>query len=68
MRLTDYGRALAIRLRERAGARDRGDSPVPSTIIIAGLAIIAIALLAWLGNYVLGFLSQAPTDLPDAPF
>ena len=67
MRLTDYGRALAIRLRERAGARDRGDSPIPSTIIIAGLAIIAIALLAWLGNYVLG-LSQAPTDLPDAPF
>jgi hypothetical protein len=57
--------AIGDRLRS---APDRGDSPIPSTIIIAGLAVIAIALLAWLGQYVLGFLNEAPTDLPDPPF
>lgn len=49
------------------GAADRGDSPVPSAIIIAGLAIIAIGVLAWLVTYVEGFMNDAPTDLPDGP-
>jgi hypothetical protein len=52
----------------RAAEPDRGDSPVPSAIIIGGLALIAVALLAWLGSYVLDFLNEAPTDLPDPPF
>jgi hypothetical protein len=56
----------AARLR-RCGGRarlDRGDSPVPSAIIIAGLAIIALGVLAWLVSYVGGFMEQAPTQLP----
>lgn len=46
---------------------DRGDSPVPTAIIIAGLALIAIGVLAWLVSYVSGFMDQAPTDLPEGP-
>lgn len=53
----------------RAGNSDRGDSPIPSAIIIAGLAIIAIGVLAWLTQYVSGFMDAAPTeaDLPEPP-
>jgi hypothetical protein len=51
----------------RGPARDRGDSPVPTAIIIAGLALIAIGVLAWLVSYVSGFMDQAPTDLPEGP-
>jgi hypothetical protein len=47
---------------------DRGDSPVPSGIIMFGLAAIAVALLLFLGSYVSGFIGQAPTDLPDFDF
>jgi hypothetical protein len=46
---------------------DRGDSPVPTAIIIAGLALIAIGLLVWLGSYVTSLLDQAPTQLPGGP-
>jgi hypothetical protein len=53
--------------RLRPPAADRGDSPVPSAIIIAGLAIIAIGVLAWLVTYVSGFMEAAPTDLPEGP-
>jgi hypothetical protein len=61
--------ALATVLRRFAGppSPDRGDSPVPSAIIIAGLAIIAIGVLAWLVTYVGGFMDAAPTDLPEGP-
>ncbi|MPZ27668.1 MAG: hypothetical protein GEV12_14975 [Micromonosporaceae bacterium] len=61
--------ATAWRLRQllRPLVADRGDSPVPSAIIIAGLAIIAIGVLAWLVTYVEGFMDDAPTDLPDGP-
>jgi hypothetical protein len=48
-------------------AGDRGDSPIPSAIIIAGLAIIAIGVLAWLVTYVSGFMDAAPTELPEGP-
>jgi hypothetical protein len=40
---------------------------VPTAIIIAGLALIAIGVLAWLVSYVSGFMDQAPTDLPEGP-
>jgi len=45
---------------------DRGDSPVPTVIIWAGIAAVAIALLAWVGTYVVGFEGAAstPADLP----
>lgn len=51
----------------RPSASDRGDSPVPTAIIIAGLAVIAIGVLAWLVTYVEGFMSDAPTELPEGP-
>lgn len=57
-----------LRQRMRSQRRDRGDSPIPSTIIIAGLAVIALALLGWLGTYALDFLNQAPRELPEPPF
>jgi hypothetical protein len=56
---------LAARRLGRPPAGDRGDSPVPSAIIIAGLAVIAIGVLAWLVSYVSGFMDAAPTELPD---
>jgi hypothetical protein len=61
--------SLATRLCRlaRTPTPDRGDSPVPSAIIIAGLAIIAIGVLAWLVTYVGGFMDAAPTDLPEGP-
>ena len=71
MLLLSHACAVALaRLRQgmRAATRDRGDSPIPSTIIIAGLAVIALALLGWLGTYALDFLNQAPRDLPEPPF
>lgn len=57
-----------LRRRVRSTSGDRGDSPIPSTIIIAGLAVIALALLGWLGTYALDFLNQAPRELPEPPF
>lgn len=58
--------ALLARLRAWA-VPDRGDSPVPSAIIIAGLVILAIAVVTWI--YFLGqnFMAEAPTDLPEPP-
>lgn len=55
--------ALVARL--LTGSRDRGDSPVPSAIIIAGLAVIAGVLLVWVIGLARGYMNQAPTDLPD---
>lgn len=61
--------ALLARLRARLDrpAADRGDSPVPSAVIIAGLVILAIAVVTWI--YFLGqnFMDEAPTDLPEPP-
>jgi hypothetical protein len=61
--------ATAVRWRRlmRPAEPDRGDSPVPTAIIIAGLAVIALGVLAWLVTYVSGFMEQAPTDLPEGP-
>lgn len=68
LRLSRLRAAAAVRWRWlRQPELDRGDSPVPSAIIIAGLAVIAIGVLAWLVTYVGGFMDQAPTDLPDGP-
>jgi len=59
--------ALWLDRHHRALPGDRGDSPVPSAIIIAGLAVIAAGLVAFIWNLVDGFLSQAPTQLPSGP-
>lgn len=63
------GAATAVRLRElgRSLGRDRGDNPVPTAVIIAGLVGIAFLLLIWAGNYIVDFMNQAPTQLPNPP-
>ncbi|MDG4763190.1 hypothetical protein O7632_03560 [Solwaraspora sp. WMMD406] len=51
-----------------AAERDRGDSPVPTAVIIVGLALVAIAVLAWASDLAFDFMSSNPspdTDLPD---
>jgi len=60
---------LLARLRARLDgpAADRGDSPVPSAIIIAGLVILAIAVVTWIYFLGQGFMEDAPTDLPAPP-
>lgn len=40
--------------------RDRGDSPVPTAIIIAGLALLALAVVAWATARANGFMNTAP--------
>lgn len=40
--------------------RDRGDGPVPSAIIIAGLAILATAVVTWAGIKAKHAMNSAP--------
>jgi hypothetical protein len=40
--------------------RDRGDNPVPTSIIIAGLALLAIAVVAWAVAKANSFMDSAP--------
>ncbi|MDG4774164.1 hypothetical protein [Solwaraspora sp. WMMD792] len=63
--------AVADRIGELRGAaeRDRGDSPVPTAVIIVGLALVAIAVLAWASNLAFDFMNANPdpsSDLPDS--
>ncbi|HLV57703.1 MAG TPA: hypothetical protein VKY81_02350 [Natronosporangium sp.] len=46
---------------------DRGDTPVPSAIIIAGLAVLALILVGWV--FYLGgeFMGQVGSELPEPP-
>jgi len=39
---------------------DRGDSPVPTVVMWVGIALVAIALLAWAGTYITGYEAKAP--------
>lgn len=54
--------AAAVRKRP-----DRGDTPVPSAIIIAGLAVLALVLVGWV--FYLGgeFMGQVDSQLPEPP-
>ncbi|WFE25553.1 hypothetical protein O7623_19435 [Solwaraspora sp. WMMD791] len=68
--LTRLQVAVAQRLAELrdAAERDRGDSPVPTAVIIVGLALVAIAVLAWASNLAFDFMNANPdpsNDLPD---
>ena len=58
--------AVAERLRQvmAASQRDRGDSPVPSAVIIVGLVLVAGVVIVALGALVRGYLAQAPTSVP----
>jgi hypothetical protein len=55
---------LAATLRRQP---DRGDTPVPSAIIIAGLAVLALVLVGWV--YAMGesFMGQVGDELPEPP-
>ncbi len=46
---------------------DRGDSPVPTVIMSIGIAIVAVALITWVGVYVAGYAGKAPTAAPPTP-
>ena len=39
---------------------DRGDSPVPTVIIWAGVAVIAIAIIAWVTGLITTYEGAAP--------
>ncbi len=54
--------AIASRLRElnAPGERDRGDSPVPTAIIIAGLAALAAVVLVWAGTLAQNWMADPP--------
>ena len=58
--------AATERLRQlgEASQRDRGDSPVPSAVIIVGLVLVAGVVIVALGALVRGYLDQAPTSVP----
>jgi hypothetical protein len=43
---------------------DRGDSPVPTVIIWAGIAFIAVAVMVWAANLVRTYEGSTPTGLP----
>lgn len=61
---------LVARLRRLLASpdADRGDSPVPSAVIIAGLVILALVIVGWI--YFLGedFMDNVdPNEFPDDP-
>lgn len=66
-RLHHVTAAVATRLRQLSHQPDRGDSPIPSTVIIIGMAVLAVGLLVALGAYVSDLLDSAPT-IPDQNF
>ncbi|MGI5211383.1 hypothetical protein [Plantactinospora sp. CA-290183] len=68
MRLVTYlYTALAVRLAElrRDDQRDRGDSPVPTAVIIVGLAAAAVALTIAVSQSVSAWMGDLP--VPGAP-
>lgn len=53
----------------RAAATDRGDGPVPTAIIVAGLAVLAVGVVAWALNLVNDFIDtdiRTPSE-PNVP-
>jgi hypothetical protein len=46
---------------------DRGDSPVPTVIIWAGIAVVAAALIVWVTAVVTHFEGTSPFNPPAAP-
>ena len=51
----------------RPEERDRGDNPVPTAVIIVGLAILAAGVMAWAYNAAGGFMDNAIPDTPAVP-
>ena len=51
---------LYLRMQELTRERDRGDGPVPTSIIIAGLAVLAAAVVAWATTKANNAMNSAP--------
>lgn len=49
-----------LRLQDLRQNRDRGDGPVPTAIIIAGLAILATVVVTWAGVKARNAMNSAP--------
>ncbi len=66
MTLIDYlHTALVLRLAELRGTdeRDRGESPVPTAVIIFGLVLAALAVtLSWQTRSIFGW-TRSPTEV-----
>jgi hypothetical protein len=54
--------ALVLRLAELRERPDRGDSPVPTAIIIGGLAVLAAALVVLATTAVNNWMGKIPTN------
>ncbi|MEV4753691.1 hypothetical protein AB0J86_01040 [Micromonospora sp. NPDC049559] len=55
---------LADRLRQLGREPDRGDNPVPTAVIIVGLAILAAAVVTWAYNTADGFMDRVVPGTP----
>jgi hypothetical protein len=57
-----------LRTNLRGGEGDRGDNPVPTAIIIVGLALMAGLVVAWAMTTAQGFMDQSDNivDMPGA--
>ena len=51
---------LHLRMQDLTRERDRGDGPVPTSIIIAGLAVLAAAVVAWATTKANNAMNSAP--------
>ncbi|MFI5953351.1 hypothetical protein [Cryptosporangium sp. NPDC051539] len=52
--------AVWLRMQDLTRERDRGDGPVPTSIIIAGLAVLAAAVVAWATTKANNAMNSAP--------
>ena len=62
---TSIAAAVWLRLLRSRLASDRGDNPIPTAVIIVGMVFIAVTVLTLLGVLVRGYISQAPTTVPN---
>jgi hypothetical protein len=58
---------LATRWRDLRTESDRGDNPVPTAVIIVGLAILAVAVLTWAFDLTDSFMDDTVPGVPAAP-
>lgn len=62
--VTERLRRLAAATSQRLSERDRGDSPVPTAVIIVGMVLVAGVVIVALGTLVRNYLAQAPANVP----
>ncbi|MFX0593224.1 hypothetical protein [Melissospora conviva] len=68
MALISYLHVLLVtRLAELRREPERGDGPVPTAIIIAGLAVLAVGVVAWALGLVNEFMDTTIGGTPSVP-